>query len=389
MLTRIDLRHFKCFDLLKLPLRPLTLLSGPNSSGKSSVLQAIALLSQTVREQERGTQLMLNGSSIQLGTAGNVIDKTSGGRHCDMSLQDDETTYRWQFEGEHTETSMAVKRVSIGDFEVTGPETLRHLLPTPVGGSLLASCLFGTYLPADRLNPLEAHPGVTAELTTAFDSPREGVISTPYPGAAQYVPDGLTLADAPPERLRQVEARMSRLFPDSEVTTNEIPDSSTVPSGDRTVKATDIRCLKHAGLGINQALPIVVAALSTRPGGLLLIENPELNLHPAGQATMGEFLAEVAAAGVQVILETHSDHVLNGVRRAIKDGILAPDNAALHFFRTRQDAERHSAARVQSPLLDNDGNIDYWPEGFFDQFDRDMSYFAGWAELTTCPPKIA
>ena len=359
MLTRIDLRHFKCFDLLKLPLRPLTLLSGPNSSGKSSVLQAIALLSQTVREQERGTQLMLNGSSIQLGTAGNVIDRTSGGRHCDMSLQDDETTYRWQFEGEHTETSMAVTRVSIGDFEVTGPETLRHVLPTPVGGSLLASCLYGTYLPANRLSALEAHPEATAEPTTAVDSPREGVISTPYPGGAQYVPDGFTLADAPPERLRQVEARMSRLFPDSEVTTNEIPYSSTVPSGDRTVKATDIRCLKHAGLGINQALPIVVAALSTRPGGLLLIENPELNLHPAGQATMGEILAEVAAAGVQVILETHSDHVLNGVRRAVKNGILAPDNAALHFFRTRQVAERHSAARVQSPLLDNDGNIDY------------------------------
>ena len=191
MLTRIDLRHFKCFDLLKLPLRPLTLLSGPNSSGKSSVLQAIALLFQTVREQERGTQLMLNGSSIQLGTAGNVIDRTSGGRHCDMSLQDDETTYRWQFEGEHTETSMAVKRVSIGDFEVTGPETLRHLLPTPVGGSLLASCLFGTYLPADRLNPLEAHPGVTAELTTAVDSPREGVISTPYPGRRPVRPGWL------------------------------------------------------------------------------------------------------------------------------------------------------------------------------------------------------
>ena len=389
MLTRIDLRHFKCFDLLKLPLRPLTLLSGPNSSGKSSVLQAIALLSQTVREQERGTQLMLNGSSIQLGTAGNVIDRTSGGRHCDMSLQDDETTYRWQFEGEHTETSMAVTRVSIGDFEVTGPETLRHLLPTPVGGSLLASCLYGTYLPANRLSALEAHPGVTAEPTTAVDSPGKRVINATYPSADQYIPDGLTLADASPTRLRQAEARMGRLFPGFEMTASGTPNSNTEPSGVRTSKAVDVGCLDDAGLGINQALPIVVAALSTRPGGLLLIENPELNLHPAGQATMGEFLAEVAAAGVQVILETHSDHVLNGVRRAIKDGILAPDNAALHFFRTRQDAERHSAARVQSPLLDNDGNIDYWPEGFFDQFDRDMSYFAGWTELTTCPPKIA
>ena len=82
---------------------------------------------------------------------------------------------------------------------------------------------------------------------------------------------------------------------------------------------------------------------------------------------------------MQVILETHSDHVLNGIRRAVKRGALPPEDAALHFFRLRQEDESDGAAQVQSLVLDRNGNLDTWPEGFFDQFDRDMNYFVGWS----------
>ena len=87
---------------------------------------------------------------------------------------------------------------------------------------------------------------------------------------------------------------------------------------------------------------------------------------------MGEFLAEVATAGAQVIMETHSDHVLNGIRRAVKKRLLAADDAALHFFRPRGHSEQERLPQVHSPILDSDGNIDSWPDGFFDQFDKDM-----------------
>ena len=102
--------------------------------------------------------------------------------------------------------------------------------------------------------------------------------------------------------------------------------------GLRTSKGTSFHRPIHTGFGLTQVLPLLVAALSARLEDLLLVENPEVHLHPSGQAAMGEFLAEVAAAGVQVLAETHSDHVLNGVRRAVKKGILRPDDAALHFF---------------------------------------------------------
>ncbi len=109
MLTRIDLQYFKCFELLKLPLAPLTLLSGSNASGKSSILQALVLLHQTMREHEWSTRLMLNGAAIRLGTVSDVVDKVHGRRTFEIALEDGELRCQWVFSGERSEMSMARK----------------------------------------------------------------------------------------------------------------------------------------------------------------------------------------------------------------------------------------------------------------------------------------
>ena len=389
MLRRIDLRHFKCFTLLKLPLCPLTLLSGANASGKSSVLQALALLHQTMREHEWSTRLMLNGSAVRLGAVADVIDQMYGRRSVEIALLDDEREFQWEFTGERTEMSMEVARVRSvhGDVGKDEPKLLRHLLPWPHGealessfgaGSLQARLCGLTYLTAERVGPREIYPLEDLRYTPVVGPRGEHAVSVLYSGGDTRVLDGLIIEDALPTRLRQVDAHMNRFFPGCELSVGKVPQTNVVTLGLRTSKGMDFHRPIHTGFGLTQVLPIVVAALSASKDDLLLIENPEVHLHPSGQAAMGEFLAEVAAAGVQVILETHSDHVLNGVRRAVKRGALLPEDAALHFFRLRQEEESDGAAQVQSPVLDRDGNLDTWPEGFFDQFDRDMSYFAGW-----------
>ena len=110
VLTGIDLKHFKCFDLLKLPLRPLTLLSGANASGKSSVLQALVLLHQTMTEHEWSHRLLLNGGAIRLGTVADVVDQRAR-RSCQIALRTDDNEIRWEFAGEPADMSMAVMRV--------------------------------------------------------------------------------------------------------------------------------------------------------------------------------------------------------------------------------------------------------------------------------------
>ena len=302
-------------------------------------------------------------------------------------LDGDEAYFRWEFAGEPDEMSMAVVHVyvnGVDGLDVDESEPLHYLLPhrlpTPSGAESLTDCLRRlAYLTAERLGPRETYPLEDPQHTSVVGPKGEHAVSVLHSGRDLRVLDDLTLEGVVPTRLRQVEARMSRFFPGCELTVNKVPQANAVTLGIRTSRSTDFHRPIHTGFGLTQILPIVVAALSADKGDLLLVENPEVHLHPAGQAAMGEFLAEVASAGVQVMIETHSDHVLNGIRRAVKKGILAPDDAALHFFRLRQDDEQEGAVQVESPILDSDGNVDSWPEGFFDQFDKDMNYFAGWS----------
>lgn len=380
MITRIDLHHFKCFSILKLPLSPLTLLSGLNASGKSSVLQALALLHQTIREHEWSTRLMLNGLAVQLGTVADVIDQIEGRTSVDIALWDDEKEYRWRFSGDRTEMSMNADCLTVAGNKVSDSPRMHRLLPAQGVDQSLAKRLRDlSYLTAERLGPRDYYPLEDPQLTPVVGRAGEHAVSVLQSGGESPVLEALVLRGTPPTRLRQVEARMAHFFPGCGLAVDVVPRANAVRLGVRTTPDTDFHRPGHTGFGLTQVLPIVVAALSSQSRGLLLIENPEVHLHPAGQASMGRFLAEVSAAGVQVVIETHSDHVLNGIRRAVKDGQVQPEDVALHFFRPRPDSDEVGFSQVESPSLDAEGNIDVWPDGFFDQFDRDMNYFAGWS----------
>lgn len=380
MLTRLDLRRFKCFELLRLPLGPLTLLSGANASGKSSVLQALVLLHQTMREHEWSRRLMLNGRAIRLGTVVDVVDKVHGRHTFEIGIVDGERTYGWGFAGERAELSMAVSGVLVEGALSENPAVLRYLLPPEVDENALslAKRLRGlTYITAERTGPREIYPLKDRQNATLVGSRGEQAVSLLHWGRDEHVLAELALPEVAPTRLRQVEARMRIFFPGCGLAVQPVPQANAVTLGLRTSDDTDFHRPVHVGFGLTQVFPIVVAALSAAQGDILLIENPEVHLHPAGQALMGQFLADVARAGVQVILETHSDHVLNGIRRSVKAERLTAEQVAIHFFKPCSAVEE---TQVFSPVLDDSGNIDTWPEGFFDQFDKDMNYFAGWGE---------
>ena len=85
-----------------------------------------------------------------------------------------------------------------------------------------------------------------------------------------------------------------------------------------------------------------------------------MHLHPRGQALIGHFLARAAVCGIQVVLETHSDHVLNAIRVAVKEGLLAPEAVQINFFQLK-----NGKSRLVCPQIDQDGHLDPWPEDFF------------------------
>ena len=380
MLERIDLRLFKCFEELRLPLAPLTLLTGLNASGKSSVLQALVLLHQTMREHEWTTRLALNGASVRLGTMPDVIDEVFGRRSFEIGLMEGENSCDWTFHGDRRDMSMAVQRVSVSGRVVESPRSLRYLLPpdeVSVAAISLARQLRDlTYITAERVGPQEAYALEDPHVVDVVGPRGEHAVSVLHWGRDEPVLAELVLPDAPASRFRQVERRMRTLFPGCTLDLQQAPRANAVTLGFRTSDDTGFHLPAHTGFGLTQCLPIVIAALSASEGDILLVENPEIHLHPAGQALMGQFMGDVARAGIQVLVETHSDHVLNGVRRMVKTGRLSAEQVAIHFFRPRSSGE----PQVVSPALDHAGNIDFWPRGFFDQFDKDASYFAGWGE---------
>ncbi|HCS93051.1 MAG TPA: DUF3696 domain-containing protein [Chromatiaceae bacterium] len=379
MLDHLRLRFFKCFERLDLPLAPLTLLSGANASGKSTVLQALVLLHQTMREQEWSTRLILNGNSVQLGTVLDVVDQVHGRRQLKIGLVAGSSSVHWVFNGDRDDMSMAMEQVRLNGQEAANPTTSRHLLPLDLydrGASLAARLRDLTYITAERVGPREIYLLEDRLAAPVVGSRGEHTLSVLHKVRSDPIRDELIVEGIPPTGLQQIEARMGQFFPGCRLDIQLISQANAVTLGIRTSDDTDFHRPVNVGFGLTQVLPIVVAGLCATQEAIVLLENPEVHLHPSGQARMGAFLAELAASGVQVIVETHSDHVLNGIRRAVKAGILSPGQACLHFFRPRVG----ELDQVVSPTLDATGNVDVWPEGFFDQFDKDMHHFAGWGD---------
>ncbi len=384
MISQIDLKHFKCFEKLKLPLGSLTVLSGGNSSGKSTIIQPFVLLHQTMRENEWSKKLILNGSSVHLGNVSSIVDKEHGYRTWELTLVDDVSgEIIWLFEGDRKELSMEVLSIDGNlDYwskEIPNQRPLRRLIPVepyPKFEDLTNRLYRLTYLSAERLGPREIYPFNDSQLTPVVGSKGEFSASVLFNQGDEEVVNELVISNYPNTLLRQVEGRMDQFFPSTIFEINQIHRTNALTLGFQVSGETDFQRPIHTGFGLTQVLPIFVATLSAKQNDLVIIENPEVHLHPAAQSEMGKFLTKVAAAGIQVILETHSDHILNGIRREVKSGTLLPDKLALHFFRPRND---ESGSQVESPMIDSEGNLDSWPEGFFDQIDKDMNFFAGWA----------
>ena len=379
MLTRLDLKTFKCFELLKLPLSPLTLLSGANASGKSSVLQVLVLLHQTMRENEWSNRLTLNGSVARLGTVTDVVDQENGTNGFEIGLIDDDTSCHWTFVGDRRDMSMQVGRFNERGKITDAPANLRFLLPghaEKAAMAMVSRIRDLTYITAEREGPREIYSLEDQHAVTVVGPQGENAVSVLYRGRDDRIAEDLIIKDNAPTLLHQVGARLATFFPGCAIDVQQVSNANSATLGIRTSANTGFLRPIHCGFGITQIIPIIVASLSVPKGSILLIENPEVHLHPAGQALMGHFLADVAHSGIQVIVETHSDHILNGIRRSVKSERVAAEEVAIHFLRPRSV----DAAQILSPTLDTSGSIDAWPEGFFDQFDKDMDYFAGWVQ---------
>lgn len=201
MLKQIDLKYFKCFGDIKLPLSNLTLLSGANASGKSSVLQALILLNQTMREHEWSSRLILNGQTVKLGTVADVVDKVYGRRSCEISLHYGESQCHWSFSGERQDMCMDVDSVKLDGVEHVSPKNLQYLFPysMEVGAPPLALRLKRmTYITAERVGPREFYYLEDRDDSPVVGPAGEKAVSVLHLGREERVLEQLVLEGIPP-----------------------------------------------------------------------------------------------------------------------------------------------------------------------------------------------
>lgn len=372
MLEHIALNNFKASRSVDVRLGVLTVLGGLNSSGKSTLLQALGVLRQSYDLNGRTDGLSLSGELVQLGKYGDLVTEGSEGELVTINVTEDSKPFKWSFTGSSDANQLPFTE---------SPSAAPIFVTTPTF----------QYLQADRIVPrtlypqapqrardmgfLGPHGEYTADILTSLSATRMASKRRAFPTTALGATDDLFAKVAPTESLLdQVAGWLQQLSPGTQVQTVPVSGTDEVLlqysylGRKREIKSKPYRPT-NVGFGLTYSLPIIVACLAAPAGALLLLENPEAHLHPQGQTALGELLARCAADGVQILVETHSDHLLNGVRLAVKKELISNDNVVLHFFsRSVESGE----AFVQSPAVLENGRLSNWPSGFFDQWDKDV-----------------
>lgn len=322
----------------------------------------------------------LNGDIISLGSFNDVLDGRSGRKGFSLGLTSDGHRLDFSFESEDktalvaplTKVSCASKGQPGKALDLdSGMEWLTSLSQGETAPllNLLRTLL---HVSTERIGPREtysADPGGDEQL-----GPRgEYTAWFLHRNQDREVPHALRRPETPPQLIRQTEAWLAHFFPGAAFEVERIKETNLLTLRFRTSTKDSFHRPSNVGYGLSRLLPVLVGGLGVRKGGILIVENPEAHLHPSAQAEIGGFLSTVAAAGAQVLIETHSDHVLNGIRLAVKKGTLTPEETQIHYFNPRD-----SAPQLISPIIGKNGSLDQWPTGFFDQIEKDLDQLTEW-----------
>ena len=365
MLEQITIENFKCFKHQIIPLGSLNLFTGFNAAGKSTAIQSLLLTSQLEKNIERRSHLLLNGKALKLGTVGEVL--------CHRA---DKKEISFKFLGEKNKSLYLHL-----DASARGKNSLELMGDSEVDFNLLDNLNKTIYIGAARSASLDVFPVPESPTHASADVGEEG----------QFAPwlfdihsdDIIDEKKCHPNQKsasfrKQFEAWAGDIFPGAEANSLSIDKAPLVRLELRKSIQEDWSRPANIGYGLSYAFPIIVAGLLAREGQILIVDSPEAHLHPLGQSKIGSFLATIASSGVQVILETHSDHVLNGVRIAVAKERIPSELTKIYFFGTKKRQDGRLIPNLVNPQIDKHGSLSEWPEGFFDQSESDLSTINGW-----------
>ncbi len=382
MIETIFIKNFKSLkDTGEIALKPVTLLTGLNGMGKSSLIQTLLLLRQS-SEIEHGI-LRLNNGLAKVGSSSDIRSVQAENDEVCFTIATNKKTFKWVFD-------CAKESDQIIDSNKEHHYGQAELEELPVFNNNFQ------YIASDRIAQQELHMASQSNIDQGFLGAK-GEYAVHFLEAGQSKPDA---THSIPDILRhgtfpkngniytQTEAWLGEVSPGVRINISKITsDMFRLGFSFNGLIANPFKPA-NVGFGISYSLAVVVALLSSKPGSLIIIENPEAHLHPRGQAKLAELISNAARNGAQIILETHSDHILNGIRvmnRAFYDGTknglpeanrkgISNEEVAVYWFERNTEDFSTSVLPVH---IEPNAKIKKAPAGFFDQMDFDLKKILG------------
>lgn len=366
MIKKLFLKNFKCYKNEGFSFGKLTVFCGNNSVGKSTAIQAIAIPFQN----KLSKLIAINGDLVNLGASSDIFSN-----YADVGDEVLEIEITFQNRSNHSfkwgvndfqEQQELKNHLTLKSADVKGLQKLTSNYFHENGFQFIEAERYGPryYFNINKNESILNWLGSKGEFSyEVFSSLEESNLRLPerdlrtHPEAA----DNTSIR-------RNIIYWMSEISPGFNIEADIVRSAGISHAHFQTSNSAKTIPL-NMGFGLSYSLSIVIALLVTKPGGLVVLENPEAHLHPRGQSYLGRLIALAALSGVQVIIETHSDHLLNGIRVIARLKNEYKNNDFKVYYVSATD---NGPSQVDEINIGDKGELSKWPDGFFDQQSYDI-----------------
>ncbi len=381
MIKSIEIKNWKSLKEKHFPLRNLNVLLGLNGMGKSSFIQFLLTLRQSDLYNGR---LKLKGSYTSIGTTKDALYQYAQKAPLAFNLKCvGSEPFSMQFDYQHeadvfTDVAVAERKKNPDDlihFHLLNEplflrESFQYLHANRMGPASISGKNYTLVVSDRNVGQQGEHVAHYIEtfgneqITIEGLAHKESIVVDQTTGKSLKV---LTL-------INQINLWMGEISPNVTIRTTEVSSDYVLleyafkqPNLGNTNRFKP----ENVGFGISYVLPVVVSLLKAKPGDLLIIENPESHVHPRGQAEIGKMIAIAAMNGVQIVLETHSDHVINGIRVAVKEKQIDKDKVVIFYFE-KVIAEAEQYSKITNIEIDQNGELSAYPKDMLDEWSNQL-----------------
>lgn len=362
-MVQLNIKGFKCFSNDIFNIRNITVLAGANGAGKSSFIQSI-LLSRIVIEKQcepnvdgwyentnkSEVTVPLNSMyNLELGTDRDVIKDDESNKENIIQIQIDEEFFDFSLNDTENDVLSLKAKSKLSD-----------------NNNFIKKKEF-YYLNAERLGPRHISENCYMPFLSSGFS---GEYSAHIIDTLSKIPSYASAVLSSDKKFKiEFDKWIDILFPGITIISKPLSNLKTQILVRNSANKSE-QLANNIGFGISYALPILVNGLIAKKDSLFIIENPEAHLHPKAQSSLGEFLGYVASQGVNIVIETHSEHIINGLRKAIfLNKNLSSESINIYFFKGFEGGH----LKYEEILTDEKGNLSSFPIDFFDQVRQDLS----------------